>query len=57
MHQLEVIEIDDSLGLILPKEVLARLQVAEGDQIFITEKSDELYVTSGRAYAQDPSPA
>lgn len=34
MYKIDVEQIDDSLAMILPKEVLARLQVGHGDIIF-----------------------
>ncbi len=36
----EVIQIDGELGIILPKEVLDRLRVVEGDQILMTEEPE-----------------
>ena len=40
MFTLKLTQIGNSLGLILPKEVLARLQLEKGDEIFITEAPD-----------------
>ena len=37
---LKVTQIGNSLGVILPKEVLARLKVGKGDSLFVTELSD-----------------
>jgi putative addiction module antidote len=37
MTQLRVTQIGNSLGVILPKEVLARLKVGKGDTLFVTE--------------------
>jgi len=34
---LKVTQIGNSLGVILPKEVLARLKVGKGDALFITD--------------------
>lgn len=34
---LKIRKIGNSLGVVLPKEVLARLQVIEGDEILVTE--------------------
>jgi putative addiction module antidote len=33
----KIIAIGNSAGIILPKEILARLNVAKGDSVFITE--------------------
>jgi putative addiction module antidote len=40
MQTLKVTQIGNSLGVILPKEILARLKVEKGDQIFLTEAPD-----------------
>jgi putative addiction module antidote len=40
MQTLKITQIGNSLGVILPKEILARLKVEKGDQIFMTEAPD-----------------
>jgi putative addiction module antidote len=40
MQALKITQIGNSLGVILPKEVLARLKVEKGDQLFMTEAPD-----------------
>jgi putative addiction module antidote len=40
MQALKITQIGHSLGVILPKEVLARLKVEKGDQLFMTEAPD-----------------
>lgn len=42
--------VGNSLALTLPKEVLAKLRVAEGDVIFLTETPDGLRLTP---YSED----
>jgi putative addiction module antidote len=37
MTRLKVRAVGGSLGIILPKEVLRRLNVSEGDEVFLTE--------------------
>ncbi|HEY2925710.1 AbrB/MazE/SpoVT family DNA-binding domain-containing protein [Piscinibacter sp.] len=37
MHTLKLTQIGNSVGVILPKEVLARLKVEKGDTLYITE--------------------
>ena len=37
---LKVTQIGNSLGVILPKEVLAQLRVSKGDALFVTELPD-----------------
>ena len=45
MFSLKLTKIGNSLGLILPKEVLARLKLAKGDEIFITESPEGYRIT------------
>ncbi len=40
MTTLTIRKIGNSVGIILPKEILARLHVSEGDQVFLTETPD-----------------
>jgi putative addiction module antidote len=40
MHALKLTQIGNSVGLILPKEVLARLKLEKGDTVFVTETPD-----------------
>ncbi len=37
MDTLKLTQIGNSVGVILPKEVLARLKVAKGDALYLTE--------------------
>ncbi len=37
---LKVTQIGNSVGVILPKEVLARLKVQKGDSLFVTDLAD-----------------
>jgi putative addiction module antidote len=45
MHTLKLIQIGNSVGVILPKEVLARLKVEKGDVIYLTESADGVRLT------------
>ena len=45
MFSLKLTKIGNSLGLILPKEVLARLKLAKGDEIYITEAPQGYRIT------------
>jgi putative addiction module antidote len=45
MHALKLTQIGNSVGVILPKELLARLKVEKGDTVFITEAPDGLRIT------------
>ena len=38
--KLEIKKIGNSTGLILPKELLARLRLAQGDWVYVTEAAD-----------------
>jgi putative addiction module antidote len=50
MHALKLTQIGNSVGLILPKEVLARLKLEKGDTVFVTETPEGVAL---RAY--DPA--
>lgn len=43
MVDLKVRKIGNAQGVILPKEVLGRLQLREGDRVFLTEAPDGSY--------------
>lgn len=43
--KLKITPIGNSLGVILPKEALARLKVAGGDAVFLTETPDGFRIT------------
>ena len=45
MFSLKLTKIGNSLGLILPREVLARLKLAKGDEIYITESPEGYRIT------------
>jgi len=45
MVKLKVTTVGSSAGIVLPKEVLARLKVAKGDSIFLTESPDGVRIT------------
>jgi len=64
MHALKLTQIGNSVGLILPKDVLARLKLEKGDTVFVTETPNGLAVTpydpgleeqieAGRAFMRD----
>lgn len=37
MQSLKLVQIGNSVGVVLPKEVLARLKVEKGDTVFLTD--------------------
>ncbi len=37
MHTLKLVQIGNSVGVILPKEVLARLKLEKGETVFLTD--------------------
>ena len=45
MSALKLTQIGNSVGVILPKEVLARLKVSKGDTIFLTEAAKGITLT------------
>ena len=45
MFNLKLTKIGNSLGLILPKEVLAHLKLSLGDEIFITQAPEGYRIT------------
>ena len=45
MQSLKITQIGNSLGLILPREILARLKLEKGDTVHITESPNGLVVT------------
>jgi putative addiction module antidote len=45
MHALKLTQIGNSVGLILPKEVLARLKLEKGDTVFVTETPEGVAIT------------
>lgn len=46
---LKVRKIGNSLGVVLPKEVLAKLRVSEGDELSVSETPDGVALTGGDA--------
>ncbi len=40
MLELKVRKIGNSLGIVLPKEVLSRLKVSEGETVYLTDSTD-----------------
>lgn len=45
MHALKLTQIGNSVGVILPKEVLARLKLEKGDTVYVTETPDGFALT------------
>jgi putative addiction module antidote len=45
MIKLKITKIGNSLGVVLPKEALARLKVDQGDAVFLTEAPDGYRIT------------
>jgi len=43
MLAMKVRKVGNSLGVVLPKEVLSRLNVQDGDKVFLTEAPDGSY--------------
>ena len=45
MTALKLTQIGKSVGVILPKEVLARLKLEKGDTVFVTDAADGIKLT------------
>lgn len=45
MQALKLTQIGNSVGLILPKEVLARLKLAKGDMVYLTDAPGAVTIT------------
>jgi putative addiction module antidote len=45
MTALKLTQIGNSIGVILPKEVLAKLKVEKGDTLFVTEATNGVTLT------------
>jgi len=45
MHTLKLTQIGNSVGVILPKEALARLKLGKGESVFMTETPDGYILT------------
>jgi putative addiction module antidote len=44
--ELKIKKIGNSAGVILPKELLARLRVAQGDSLYVSEAPDGMRLTA-----------
>ena len=45
MRSLKLTQIGNSVGVIMPKEVLARLRLEKGDRVFVTEAANGVTLT------------
>jgi len=45
MTALKLTQIGNSVGVVLPKEILAKLKVAKGDSLFVTEAANGVMLT------------
>lgn len=45
MHTLKLTQIGNSVGIILPKDVLARLKLEKGDTVFLTDAPGAVTLT------------
>jgi putative addiction module antidote len=45
MYSLKLTQVGNSVGAIFPKELLARLQLEKGDELYVTESPDGLRIT------------
>jgi hypothetical protein len=56
MDIVQLEEVEDSLGFVLPDAVLARLKLAEGDVLLLTETPTGIRLTSANAVVTKPQP-
>ena len=45
MYSLKLTQVGNSVGAIFPKELLARLNLEKGDELYVTESPDGLRIT------------
>ena len=45
MHTLKLTQVGNSLGAIFPKDLLAKLNLVKGDEIYLTESPDGFRIT------------
>lgn len=45
MYTLKLTQVGNSVGAIFPKEVLARLNLEKGDELYLTDSPDGLRIT------------
>ena len=45
MHTLELKQVGDSVGIVLPEEVLTRLKLRKGAKVFVTETPEGIALT------------
>ena len=45
MHTLKLTQVGNSIGVILPKELLTRLRVGKGDSVYVTETAEGVVLT------------
>jgi putative addiction module antidote len=45
MHTLKLTQVGNSLGAIFPKDLLAKLNLEKGDELFLTESPDGYRIT------------
>jgi putative addiction module antidote len=46
MHTLKLISVGDSLAVVLPRDLLERFKLEEGDKLFIDETQEDFSLTS-----------
>ena len=46
MHTLKLTQIGNSVGVIFPKELLARMRLEKGDEFYVTDTPEGLRITT-----------
>ena len=47
-HSVKVTTVGNSVGIVLPKEILTRLNIQKGDKLYVTETPDGVQLTPYR---------
>ena len=53
MHALKLVPVDGGVGLVLPREVLAKLKSGEGGTIYLNETSDGVLLSAQHPVIQE----
>ncbi|HYC43205.1 MAG TPA: AbrB/MazE/SpoVT family DNA-binding domain-containing protein [Noviherbaspirillum sp.] len=53
MHALKLIPLGDGYGVVLPREVLAKLRCGSGGTVYLTETADGLILSSNHPVIQE----
>ena len=49
MHSLKLIQIGNSVGAVFPKDLLAKMNLEKGDELYVTDSPDGFRITTHNA--------